>query len=295
MTVKSGIYLDMTAADYFADPAPLPSITQSLAKIILERSPLHAWHAHPRMNPDFKPDDDRSFDIGNVAHKLLLGRGKYIAWLDFDDWRTNTAKAARANAAKHGQLGVLGKHYALADRMVRAAREQLIMREERCFDAIGDGEAVLVWQEGPVWLRQMVDWLSKDRTIFADYKTTDMCAAPQNLGRMMASAGWPIQAAMAARGLDVLHPESAGRRRYLFIVQETQPPYCLNVVEIGGEAMTMGRKMLDAAIRIWRRCVDTDRWPSYPLQVQRPEYPGFIESAWLDREQIEFSDVLLAG
>jgi hypothetical protein len=83
-----------------------------VAKILLDRSPLHAWHAHPRLNPDYRHDDDTKFDVGNIAHKLMLGRGKDIVVLEFDDWRTKAAKDAREAAAAAGKLAVLGKHFA---------------------------------------------------------------------------------------------------------------------------------------------------------------------------------------
>lgn len=296
--IEAGIHLNMPTATYFADPCPRPSLTQSVAKILLDRSPLHAWHAHPRLNPDWKPDDPTKFDVGNVAHKLMIGRGKEIVVLDkFDDWRTSAAKDARAEAQAAGKLAVLGKHFALADRMVRAAREQLDVRGLGMLfqPSHGDGEAVMAWEDRGMWLRQMVDWLTPDRGMFVDYKTTEMSAAPFGLGRMMVNAGWPIQAAMGEWGLNKL----AGfkRRRFLFVVQETEHPYCLSVVEMSEAAMTMGRKQINAAFSVWMRCVASDRWPGYPLDIVVPEYPGYAESSWLDRETIEFPEtpLIMAG
>lgn len=294
---KPGLYPDFPVDAYFADPCPAPSLTQSVAKILLDRSPLHAWHAHPRLNPDFVPDDDRKFDVGNVAHALMIGRGKKITVLDFDDWRTKAAKEAREAAAAEGKLAVLGKHYARADKMVRAAREQLELRGLAELFTDGVGEAVLAWQE-PFWCRQMVDWLTPLGT-FADYKTTDMSVAPHGLGRMMVNAGWPIQAAMAERGLEAIG--GPAQRKFLFVVQETEVPYALNVVELGADTLIMGRKQLDAAFEIWARCIKADRWPGYPLQVVKPEYPGWHEQQWLDREIHEAAaaraptNVLMAG
>jgi hypothetical protein len=39
------------------------------------------------------------------------------------------------------------------------------------------------------------------------------------------------------------------------------------------------------------------RWPGYPLQTVVPEFPGWAEAQWLDREVSEFGDltVLDAG
>jgi len=281
---KPGIYPGIASADYFRDPCTAPSLTQSVAKILLDQSPLHAWHAHPKLNPDYRHNDDRKFDVGNIAHAMMIGRGKSIIVLDFDDWRTKAAKEAREAAGAEGKLAVLGKHYSLAERMVTAAREQLELRDLGHLFRDGDGEVVTAWQEGDIWLRQMIDWLTPDRMIFADYKTTDMSVAPHLLGRQMVNAGWAIQAAMGKRGLDLLAPDSAARRRYLFIVQETETPYCLSVVEIGREPMVMGTKMLDLAIGMWRYCMNIDRWPGYPNEIVTPEYPAWAEQQWLDRE-----------
>jgi len=283
---KPGIFTDFPIADYFADPCPAPSLTQSIAKILIEKSPLHAWYAHPRLNPDWFPDDNTKYDVGNIAHNLLLGRGKAITVVpDAEDWRSKAAQQARAAAAAEGKLAVLGKHYAKAQRMMVAARAQLDLRglHSMFIDTMGDAEVVLAWQEGDIWLRQMVDWLTPDRATFVDYKTTDMSVAAHGLGRMMVNAGWPIQAAMARRGLNALDPLGY-RRRYLFVVQETEQPYCLQVVEMSEGAMTMGGKMLDMAMTIWRHCMVTDRWPGYPPEIVTPEYPGWAESAWLERE-----------
>jgi PDDEXK-like domain of unknown function (DUF3799) len=291
-----GIYTDMSSADYFADPCPQPSLTQSVAKILLDQSPLHAWHAHPRLNPDWRPDDDTKFDVGNIAHKLMIGRGKEIVVLEeFDDWRTKAAQEARKAATAEGKLAVLGKKFALAHRMVGAAREQLDLRGlSHLFDQ-GAGEVVTAWQEDGIWFRQMLDWLPPDRSIYTDYKTTDVSAAPHGLGRMMVNAGWPIQAAMGERGLKAVDPLGF-RRRFLFVVQETQKPYSLNVVEMSETAMTMGRKMLAVAFARWRECIVTGIWPGYPTEIIVPDYPGYAEAAWLDREQTEFSEnLIMAG
>ncbi|MDO8596608.1 MAG: PD-(D/E)XK nuclease-like domain-containing protein [Sulfuricaulis sp.] len=281
---KPGIFLDVADADYRSDPCPTPSLTQSLAKILLEKSPLHAWYAHPRLNPDYRHNDDRKFDVGNIAHKLLIGRGKEIVVLDgFDDWRTKDAKARRDEAAAEGKIAVLGKHFALADRMVKAAREQLYLRRLATAFTEGNGEVVLAWQENGLWFRSMVDWIVGAGLVY-DYKTTGMSCAPHAIGRMMADAGWDVQAAMIERGLDVLDPDNAGRRCFRFVAQEDEPPYAITACELSESVMTMGRKKLTMAISMWARCVQENRWPGYVTALVYPEYPGWAESQWLNRE-----------
>jgi PDDEXK-like domain of unknown function (DUF3799) len=283
---KPGMYPNMSELDYRSDPCPAPSLTQSLAKIILAKSPLHAWHASPALNPDYRHDDDRKFDIGNIAHRLLLGRGKDIIVLEFENWMTKAAKEAREVAASAGKLAVLSKHYSKAEAMVRAAHEQLQNRGlgDLFEDGHGLSEVVTAWQENGIWMRQMIDRVTTDLRTFADFKSTELSAAPHQLSRMMTNAGWPIQAAMGERGLDVLDEKTQGRRRYLFVVQEVEKPYALTVAEIGEAALTMGRKQLDMAVSMWRHCIETNRWPGYPEEVAHPEYPGWFETQWLDRE-----------
>jgi endonuclease/exonuclease/phosphatase family metal-dependent hydrolase len=92
---KPGIYRDFPTAAYFADPCPEPSFTQSLAKILIEQSPLHAYQAHPRLNVPAADEDadeaekySKAKAIGNAAHSLMLGRGKVLAVGDFNNWMT---------------------------------------------------------------------------------------------------------------------------------------------------------------------------------------------------------------
>ena len=301
---KPGLYTGIAPADYFADPAPQPSLTQSLAKIILDRSPLHAWYAHPRLNPDFVDDDATKYDVGNIAHTLLIGRGKTIEVLeDFDDWRTKAAKEQREAAAAAGRLAVLPKHFAKADRMVSSARTQLAQRGLEDLFTEGHGEVVLLWQEDHIWLRQMIDWLTPDRMTFCDFKTTEQSASPVKLDAKMWNDGWHIQAAMAERGLDAMDPTSHGRRDYLFVVQEAAPPYLLTVARICEAPLTIARKQLQWAVDRWTECQANNVYPGYPLETVEPAMPGWAEQQWLSREIDEEdarrrgtpSDILMGG
>lgn len=290
-----GIYRGMASADYFADCCPAPSLSQSIAKVILDRSPLHASFEHPRLSIGGAEDDDverydKAKAIGNAAHKIILGRGKDLEIIQSNDFRNKAAKEARDAAYAAGKEPVLEKHLATASSMVASALSQLQVHEARDAFQSGEGEVVLAWQEDGIWLRQMLDWPHDDLRTVDDFKTTGMSAAPHTINMMMVSAGWDVQAAMAERGLDALDPAGAGRRRFRFIVQENEPPYALTVCQMGEAAMTMGRKKLQAAVDIWRHCIVTGRWPGYTPRIVIPEYPGFRENQWLEREVNEFSE-----
>ena len=279
----AGLYLDMPTEEYFSDPAQEPSLTQSLAKILLEQSPLHAWMAHPRLNPAFQRDDEKKFDIGSVAHALLLGRGKDIVPIDFGDWRTKAAREAREAAAADFKLAVKRKDYDLAVGMAGTARSK--MKTLGLFDVPVHAEAVIMWQESGLWCRTMIDALERPSylTVF-DYKTTAASAAPSAIPAKMVNDGWDIQAAFHSAALDSISPETAGKRRHIFICQENYEPYACGIYQLDEATMTMGRKKMLMALELWDRCIKSNQWPAYPDSVIRPQYPTWAENEWIARE-----------
>lgn len=289
MIDKPGIFYNYDEAAYFADPMPVPSLTQSIAKTLIDYSPAHAKLEHPRLTkrePEPEPYN-RVKAIGNVAHKMMLGRGREIAVAKFDDFRKKEAQAFRDEQEAAGKLVVLVDDLETAHRMVKAAHGQLeALGLFEVFDPIknrGKGEVMIAAHDDGCWFRSLVDWLESPTAIY-DFKTTGQSVAPHAVPALMASAGWPIQAAMQERILDLIEPETAGRRTFRFVAQENYEPYALTVHEITEGPLTMGRKMLAHAERIWRECMATGRWPSYPAIIHTPEYPGFKETQWLNRE-----------
>lgn len=293
---EPGIYREFPTEDYFADPCPQPSFTQSLAKILLDQSPLHAYQAHPRLNVSSGEEDDaEAYDkakaIGNAAHSMMLNRGKTVAIGDFKDWRKKEAQEFKADAILHGREPILKKHAITASEMCFAANEQLA-HIHGCQNAFthGDAEVVIASCERGIWLRAMVDWITPDLREVWDYKTSGMSASPYHTGKLMASAGWHIQAAMHERILDEIDPKGAGRRKHFFVAQENEKPYALTVNQIGEAAMTIGRKQVDHAVRAWTHCLTKNVWPAYPNRIITPDLPGWAESAWLGREIDEASE-----
>lgn len=283
VTLSASLYPEMPSATYFADPCPSPSLTQSVCKILLDQSPRHAKLAHPRLSPNFVPTEDAKFNIGNAAHRILIGRGKELAIIDASDWRTKDAKAARDEATAIGKVAILAHQHDTASAMALAAFEQLT-HIDGCRGAFssGMGEVVMVAQHNDTWLRSMADWMESTIAIF-DYKTTGASAAPQDLPYRMADGGWDLQAAMQERILDLIEPTTAGRRKHYFVCQENYEPYALSVMMMPESVMTIGRMKLDAALAIWSECVETNNWPGYSRMVQQPAYPKYAEARVIEQ------------
>ncbi|HEY8751629.1 MAG TPA: PD-(D/E)XK nuclease-like domain-containing protein [Tepidisphaeraceae bacterium] len=293
---EPGIYKGMLSDDYFADCCPEPSLSQSVAKILIEQSPLHARQAHPRLAVPVEHEEEeagekyeKAMAIGNAAHLIMMGRGKKLAIIDAQDFRAKVAQTDKAAAIQRGEEPILRKHYFTAHAMTLAANLQLasIPGCEKAFKE-GDGEVVIANCEDGLWLRSMIDWITPDLREVWDLKTSGMSASPYATGKMMASAGWHLQAAMHERILNAIDPEGAGRRKFRYVAQENEQPYALTVNEIGEAALTIGRKQIDYAVNMWRRCLECETWPAYPLRIIRPELPGWAETSWINREIHEY-------
>ena len=281
MQLKPGIHLDVSTADYFADPCTEPSLTQSIASVLLSQSPRHAALKHPRLNPAWEPHEDTKFNIGNAAHKLLIGRGKELVIVEADDWRTKAAKEMRAEAQEAGKVAILSHQHKTAVDMAASFHEQ-IAEIPGCVGAFmagggAAGEVVIIAEYQGIILRSMVDWM-RDTTHLDDLKTTGISAAPDRIPYAMADGGWDLQAAIQERILDQLDPDNRGRRHHYFYLQENEDPFEVTACELPESVMTIGRAKLDKAIEIWKTCMKQDRWPGYPRVIHSPVYPAYLEA-----------------
>lgn len=295
---KPGFYFDVSAVDYFADPCPQPSLTQSICKVLLDQSPLHARCEHPRFAEAHEDDDEEKYEkvkaIGNAAHSILIGRGKELAIGKWPDWKTKEARAFKSEQSKNGKTPILEKHSAIAVSMVRAARRQLDASGWNEAFTDGHGEVVAAWQEDGIWFRTMIDWMTPDKRFLYDLKSGGVSFAPHVIGMHMVKQGWDIQAAMHERAMNALDPDGAGRRKFRFVAIENYLPFALVPVEMTETWLTMGRKKLDMAFQIWRHAIETNNFQGYPSFVQKPEYPSFKETEWLGRET-EYAERPKAG
>src|ERR1700685_307777 len=88
-----GLFVDTPEDAYHADAMhEIPSLSASLAKYLIEATPLHCWWNCARLNPKFKPKESDSFDRGKIAHAWTLGHGADVVEVPFDNWRTKEAR-----------------------------------------------------------------------------------------------------------------------------------------------------------------------------------------------------------
>lgn len=278
--------LPLSAKDYHADKvADVPSLSSSIAHTLISRSARHAYTEHPKLNPYFQRVEKDKFDVGTVAHAILLEGADIVEMVDAPDWRTKAAQEARDAARRAGKVPLLPHQLTDVHAMVEAATDQILAHEAKPqLLAAGKAEGTLVWQDDHgVICRARPDWLHDDLVTIDDYKTTSGSADPHSWTRnTMFAIGADIQAAFYLRGLRKLTGPLPGLE-FRFIVQETYPPYALSVVALSPDAMALAEDKVKTAIAMWAKCLDTGKWPAYPTRVCYAEDPGWQEAQWLQR------------
>lgn len=279
--IAPGVY-DLSAEDYHADPVgPEPSLSASQAKLLVDATPLHAWAATPRLNPNVEREEKAAFDLGRAAHKAMTGKGGPVVVVDAKDWRTKAAQEARDAAYAAGATPLLAEQAVQVRTFVQAARRQ--MREHGIGDPFegGENEMSLIWRQDDVWNRAMVDTLDTFARVQTDLKTSHDYADPARWIRRSMEYGLDIRAAHYLDGTAAIY--GAGWV-YRCVVVETKFPHALSVVELDAETIDLGRRKLAYARDLWRRSLDTGVWPAWSHAVVRVGAPEYHVAKWLGRE-----------
>jgi hypothetical protein len=285
--LKPGIHAGVTASAYHADPCSKPSLSATIAKVLCEQSPAHAWWAHPRLNPDFERTESATFDIGTAAHAMLLEGRDICVPVDAPDWRTKDAREKRDAIRGWGRIPLLREQWERVGDLYDAALAafaELDMWPLPLRD--GRAEQTIVWKEpGGVICRGLVDWLRDDLVAFDDLKTTTRGANPLTWAeRRTWDLGMDVQAAFYQRGPRKNTGEAAPPR---FVIIESAPPFAVSVLGLAPSAMELAHAKVEYAIDTWRRCIKSGRWPAYAGRVSYVELPAWQATRWAEERYIE--------
>jgi len=271
----------LSLGEYVLDPAPKPSLNAGAAHTLLTHSPLHAWHRHPRLNPNYRADESSRLDLGTIAHALLLeDDASRIVVIDAEDWRTKEAKSQRDEARAQGKCPILQKDYESVAAMVTEARFAIVASEfnEDFQDAIP--EQTLIWEHDGVWCRSRPDKATSDWRILFDYKTVAGSASPQAFLKSVIQQGYDLQAELAVMGVEALVGET--QTTFVFIVQEIEPPYSVSFVSLSPAWQDLARRKLKIAMSTWKGCLRKNKWPSYRSDVAYLDPPAYAALDWED-------------
>ena len=286
-----GVYADISETRYHADTlCGSPTLSSTLARTILARSPLHAWTAHPRLNPAWEPTEKKTFDIGRAAHRAVLGRGgEYVAY-PAEILAANGAASTKEAKAWAEEQRAAGRTPLKADEvdqigdMADAVRRQIEAMGVRLDPT--RSEMVALAEVDGVMCRAMIDNAPADpRLPLYDLKTTTD-ASPEALAKTVATYGYDVQ---AAHYLAVWKAATGEDRKFRIIFVEKEAPFGVSVAELyrkpGDEAdwFDHADALASDARRIWGECLRSGQWPGYPARVAVIGAPGWHLTKMEDR------------
>jgi hypothetical protein len=269
--------IECSEKEYHADPCAVASLSQSIGHILVSKSPVHAWAAHPKLGKllNGDEDDDGSDEkakwaktAGTVIHKLLLGKGAAIEVVEAKDWRTNYAKDLRDTAKAAGRIPILTHKY---QDLVDATDYIRDVLRAKGFEFDGQSEVAFEWREdgerGPVVCRGRMDHIHLDRPQILDVKKI-RSAHPDTISRHIYEYGYDIQDTAYRRALAAYLREHGQAVDpidvdMVFLFMEEKPPYAITPVRLSPAFLEIGRQRWERAIFAWERCLATNRWPDY--------------------------------
>ena len=272
---------EMNDNTYHADPCPEPSLSSGVARTLYERSPLHAYHQHPRLGGSYsQPSKIQIF--GQAVHKMVLQPEDsqpltLVVGPDgaYKDWRTKDAREQRDLATMEGNIPLLEHEYLAAKELADVINESRLFRRWNVGEQTEHAEKVITWTEDGFWFRIKPDYYveTEDDIFVTDLKTTGVAATPDGWARTQ-MWDYAMQSALYRRGLQTLYP---GREiEWKFMVAETDPPYGISAFEFDEQGTDYADKICEAAVSKWKSCMEHNKWPCYPdngvYQIETPFY-----------------------
>jgi hypothetical protein len=257
LVTEPGIWPDMPAAIYHADPVFGGSLSSSGARMLLPPS-CPAAYAYGAKAPT------KSMEKGTAAHTQVLGAGQPLHVVAAADWRTKAAREEADDARRAGLIPVLAGQAEKIRGMVAALARHHSAAQ---LFAPGSGlaeQSMFWWDEvSGIWRRARLDWLphgANGMCIIPDYKT---CASADeaSMSRALARYGYHQQADWYGAAVQALRPGTDVR--FVLVCQETEPPYLVACYYLEGRTMEEARHKNRRAMEIYRDCTESGIWPGY--------------------------------
>jgi hypothetical protein len=281
--LQPGIYPDVSERDYHADNlCEVPTLSCSIAKVLINQSPLHAWCEHPRLGNKRVDEPTAEMEFGAAVHALILGKGAKLAIGEWPTWQAKDARAFRDAARERGDIPILRHRLDAAEEQKAEFISQLADFGLLSRFNAAQPEVVVVYNDSGVLCRAMFDRLfvdeeAKRATIF-DLKTTEN-VNPKALGRLIFNQHYDMQESSYTQALERVRPDLAGRIEFIFGFQETAFPFVLQPATLSGESHTLGVSKWTRAWQMWSECLKANRWPKYSKEIIRAEAPEWALSA----------------
>lgn len=278
-----GVY-DVSMDDYHnREICPAPSISGSgLVQLAPPYGVPRKFWWNSTMNPKREPKDTAALRVGKCAHTLFLEgidavqAGYVIDNLPRTGEGSRTALTAfKAKAEAEGKVVIRAEGNTTEIgwddiRAMVAAIDEYPLVRAAFTEGTAEQTLIVKDEETGVWLRCRPDWLPKDVTHLAQYKTA-RSASQGGFSNAIGEYGYHIKAAhemFCIEALGLGHPKT-----YTHFVQEKDPPYLMAIHTLPRETLEYAQAQHRAAIRTFARCLETGKWEGYPEHAQETGLP----------------------
>lgn len=257
---KEGIY-DLSEYFYQADPVKGGSLRASSAKILFHETPKKFLSVENEKNLN----SSKFFEIGKIAHTLLLGSGSEIAVFNGDNWRKKDAQIFRQEALEKNQIPILLDEFEQIEKMISVVKKNEKLKK---LMAHGKPEQTLIWrdEENQIFKRARLDWLPAVPMVIFDYKTTKDLSY-KTIKNCVLSNSYHMQASFYCEGVKKIFSEIEDLK-FIFLFQEKTPPFDFRFFELDSELLDLGKKQNDIASKIFAHCKATNQWEGYDDKIE---------------------------
>jgi hypothetical protein len=246
MLISSNCIINgMPEEAYHSDPTPVldgfkdcTSLSSSTLSDLVEKTEIEARMGIKRLNPQKKRETTAATDLGEIAHDyVLLGGNDKFEVAPVDAWRSNEAKAMKADIISRGKIpltlstqGILEDVRQMKDRL----HEQIA--EHKDYPGIlqkGAGEQSGFAFDGEIWNRARFDWLEglpQYENLIVDYKTTAIDFASWEKNELWKTKFY--QEHHYKRVLDLIRNPDSAPAHFIYLVQQVEEPYLVRIFEI---------------------------------------------------------------
>lgn len=266
------------------------SLSSSTLCDLVEMTEIEARMGINRLNPPRKSETTDASDLGNIAHDfVLLGGEDKFEVAPVDAWRSNDAKAMKADIINRGKIPLnLSTQSILQD--VRNMKDRLHeqVAEHKDYPSImqkGAAEQSGFAFDGEIWNRGRFDWLEglpQYENLIVDYKTTGIEFDNWEKNELWKTKFY--QEHHYKRLLNMIRNPDSAHARFIYLVQQVSAPYLIRIYEIDKSYEDEIAKRYEGGRTRFINCTKTGIWRGESPYTHHSCPPPWVRKRWEEQE-----------